>query len=276
MRIAVLGWAGAGKTTVAAALARALAAAHGQVLAVDAARRPRLAQALGLERNPSETPGIGLRGGSGDSGGAGGRYGMRPRERGDWAGAFTPPGVPGLELFVLHAAHAVDTNDAGDATGRAGSAAAAAPCDCTVDLAARWQALATHRREGGPRHQVFDLDAGIAPARHSDDPLAGAADLWIVVLEPYYRALEAAARLHALAVERQQPCQVVANKLRDAGDGEAISAYCARRGLPLLARWPAGDERATAELAAELVATQLFVDPLAATAPAAASPTLRA
>lgn len=242
MRIAVLGWAGAGKTTVAAALARALASAHGSVLAVDAATRPRLARALGLERDAAATPGLGLRGDAPESAAAG-RYGLRSRERRDWVGAFTPPPVPGLDLFVLHASHADESGPA-----------EAAPCACAADLAARWQSLAVQTRDAGPRHQVFDLDAGIGPAQRRDDPLVGAADLWLVVLEPYYRALEAAARLHALAQERARGCHLLANKVRDADDAAAITAFCARRNLPLLATWGLGDDASTLNFANRLAA----------------------
>ena len=83
---------------------------------------------------------------------------------------------------------------------------------------------------------VADMEAGLenfsrGTPRHTDTVIS--------VIEPYYRSLETGARVVELARELGVPrVHVVANKIRDEGDREAVAAFCQARGLELFASVP--------------------------------------
>jgi len=86
---------------------------------------------------------------------------------------------------------------------------------------------------------VADMEAGLenfsrGTPRHTDTVIS--------VIEPYYRSLETGARVVELARELGVPrVLVVANKIRDEGDREAVAAFCRTRGLDLFASVPHDD-----------------------------------
>lgn len=83
---------------------------------------------------------------------------------------------------------------------------------------------------------VLDMEASI---EHMSRGTARNVDVLLVVLEPYYRSLETAGRMHALARELDIPhVYAVANKLRTANDDDAVSVYCDSRELHIAARIP--------------------------------------
>lgn len=66
-----------------------------------------------------------------------------------------------------------------------------------------------------------------------------AADVLLIVTEPYYRSLETAARIGDLARELGIPhVFVVANKVRSDQEERLVREFCAARGLPVLAVLP--------------------------------------
>lgn len=83
---------------------------------------------------------------------------------------------------------------------------------------------------------VADMEAGLenfsrGTPRHTDTVIS--------VVEPYYRSLETGARVVELARELGVPrVHVVANKIRDESDREAVAAFCQARGLELFASVP--------------------------------------
>ncbi|MEO6525310.1 MAG: hypothetical protein ABIP93_01665 [Gemmatimonadaceae bacterium] len=61
----------------------------------------------------------------------------------------------------------------------------------------------------------------------------------IAVLEPYYRSMETARNVAALAMELGIPdVVVVANKVRDADDRRAIADFCGAHGMRLVGEVP--------------------------------------
>lgn len=222
MHIALMGHASVGKTTLAALLARSMAGTGVDVLAVDSAYTPRLGAMLGL-RALGTVAAAAQHAAAGatvaTAANSGGRYGMRPVSRAaDLFGAFEQSGQGQLRVLELHRPHEGDSP---------------AGCACDADAAERLRAglAAAHQA-----HLVIDLDRGQAAAQRGD---AEQADVWLVVLEPYYRSLDAAARLVDLARERGvERCLAVANKLRDADDRAAIEAYCTRHGIAIAAHVP--------------------------------------
>jgi CO dehydrogenase maturation factor len=211
VRIALAGKGGAGKTTIAATLARMLARQGFDVVAVDADSNPNLAMALGADA-------------------------------GELLDAL-PAGIvsrrldgPGLTVAVdeVLAAHGILAPDGVRLTHMGMPAHADEGCLCAAhatvsalleDLGDRSRGVTIVDMEASPEH----LSRGTA--RH--------VDLLLLVAEPYYRALETARRLADLAAELPiSRVGVVGNKLRGPADAEALEAFCARHSLDLIATVP--------------------------------------
>jgi CO dehydrogenase maturation factor len=71
---------------------------------------------------------------------------------------------------------------------------------------------------------------------------------FVAVVEPYYRSMETAQRVVALATELGVPdVLVLANKVRDDADRHAISDFCAAHGMRLVGAIPFDPALADAE-----------------------------
>lgn len=224
MRIALAGKGGAGKTTIAATLARVEARRAGRVLAVDGDSNPNLAAALGIQA------------------GSAGASGFLPaslvsrRLRGpaltvpveEVVDRHAIPGPDGVRLLLMGMpAHA----DEGCLC-----AAHATVSALLGELAHRADAVTVVDMEASPEH----LSRGTT--RH--------VDVLLLVAEPYYRSLETIRRLAALAAELPIPrVAVVANKVRSAAEAEAMMEFCQRHQLELVAEVPWNDEVVEADRA---------------------------
>ena len=101
-------------------------------------------------------------------------------------------------------------------------------------------------REDG---QLVIVDMEASP-EHLARSTAEAADLLLVVAEPWFRSLETARRAVELGAGLGiAQVAVVANKVRDAGDREAVEAFCGRHGMEVLATVPYDDTLGDAERA---------------------------
>jgi CO dehydrogenase maturation factor len=70
----------------------------------------------------------------------------------------------------------------------------------------------------------------------------------LIVAEPYYRSLEAAARTFLLANELEIPhIYVAANKVKDNSDREAIEQFCEKHQMPIIGVIPHEDAFIEAE-----------------------------
>ena len=96
---------------------------------------------------------------------------------------------------------------------------------------------------------VVDMEAGL---EHLKRGTARQVDAMLIAMEPYYRSLETAARIHTLAAELGiKRIYAVANKVRTSGDQEAISEFCQRNSLQLIASIPYDEEVVEADRAAK-------------------------
>lgn len=78
---------------------------------------------------------------------------------------------------------------------------------------------------------VLDMEASI---EHLSRGTPGEVDRLLVVVEPYYRALETAGRIAPLARELGIPSVLaIANKIRDEEDARLIRDYCRAHGIEL-------------------------------------------
>jgi len=83
---------------------------------------------------------------------------------------------------------------------------------------------------------VADMEAGL---EHLSRGTPRHTDLVLSVVEPYYRSLETGARVVELARELGVArVHVVANKVRDEADREAVDRFCRARGVDLYAVVP--------------------------------------
>jgi CO dehydrogenase maturation factor len=224
MRVALAGKGGAGKTTIAATLARVEARRGGRVLAVDGDSNPNLAAALGIQAARA------------------GASGFLPaslvsrRLRGpaltvpveEVVDRHAIPGPDGVRLLLMGMpAHA----DEGCLC-----AAHATVSALLGDLAHRADAVTVVDMEASPEH----LSRGTT--RH--------VDVLLLVAEPYYRSLETIRRLAALAAELPIPrVAVVANKVRSAAEAKAVMEFCQRHQLEPVAEVAWSDEVVEADRA---------------------------
>ena len=213
LRIAVAGKGGAGKTTLSATLSRVLARQGYRVLVVDGDSNPNVAVALGASRedaaalSPLPTSLVSRR--------FGGPGLVDPvTDVMDRFGLVVPDGVTvALMAMPEHA-------DEG----------------CLCSAHATVSALLADAANEDRTITVVDLEAS---PEHLSRGTTRHVDALLLVVEPYFRSFETARRMAELAAELPIPLVgVVANKLRRAGDPEAITEFCERHQLQLIALLP--------------------------------------
>jgi CO dehydrogenase maturation factor len=214
MRLAVAGKGGAGKTTLAATLALLAARGGRRVVAVDADANPNLAAALGLPlatAPPTPVPPSLVsrrRGGTGL---------LEPVD--EVLDRYGTAGPDGIRLLAMGApAHA----DEG--------------CLCAAHAV-----VSSVLEDLGDPERLVVVDMEASP-EHLSRGTVRHVDAVLLVAEPYYRSLETVRRMSALVAELPVPTvAVVANKIRSAGDAEAVAEFCVRHALVLAGSVPWSD-----------------------------------
>jgi CO dehydrogenase maturation factor len=215
MKIATVGKGGSGKTTLAGTLARLLASDAGPLLAIDGDPNPNLALTLGLtpeqaDRVVSIPPGVMEIRDMAD----GQRRLVMTLSPDELLARYAVPAPGGISLIVM---------------GKPPDGSAGSGCMCASHRAVR--GLIEQMSAFGD-HTVTDMEAGL---EHLKRGTARHVDVMLIAAEPYYRSLEAAARTFSLARELRIPhVFVVANKVKDASDREAIRAFCELHGMPVI------------------------------------------
>ena len=102
-------------------------------------------------------------------------------------------------------------------------------------------------RTAEKRDVVVDMEAGV---EHLSRGTVRHVERLLVVIEPYFRSLETGKRTVALGEELGIPrVEVVANKVRDEADREALREFCEAAGLDVVAEVPYDDGLRDAERA---------------------------
>ena len=232
MKIAMVGKGGSGKTTIAGTLARVLARRHHRVLAIDGDPNPNLALTLGMARADADRirsiPSSLVESVTSPSGQASLRLTM---QRDLVLGEYAADAPDGVRLIVM---------------GKPADGSAGSGCMCSSHRAVRGLIA---EMSGSGQHTVTDMEAGL---EHLKRGTARNVEAMLIVAEPYYRSLEAASRTFSLANELKIPhVYAIANKVKDAGDQEAIEAYCAQHGIPIIGVVPYEEQFVAAEKAAQ-------------------------
>ena len=227
MRIAVSGNGGTGKTTIAGTLSRLLGQRGSDVLALDADSNPNLAIALGL---PQETSRL--------------IHGV-PATLAEWhqdemGEAYVKLTLP---LKEVEREYGVSAPDQVTLLVMGTVDHAGVGCRCSAHAAAR--GIMAYLLQSNDSVVIADMEAGL---EHLGRGTVEHADALLVVVEPYYRALEAGRRIQQLAVELGVPrIYVVANKIRTEAEEEAVRTFCSRHQLQLLGTLPFDEQVRLAE-----------------------------
>lgn len=223
MRIALAGKGGAGKTTIAATLARLLTA-RASVVAVDADSNPNLSAALGLA--PAAVTGEAVL-----------PAGLVSRR-------IEGPALTSPVESVLDS-HAMSTSDGVRVVLMGAPAHAGEGCLCSAH--ATVSALLADLGDRPETVTIIDMEAS---PEHLSRGTARHVDTLLLVTEPYYRSLETVRRLADLARGLPIPrVAVVANKVRSSSDRDAIEEFCERHGLELMAAVPRSEAVVDADTA---------------------------
>lgn len=222
MKIAVIGKGGSGKTTISATLSRLLARRGLSVVAIDGDPNPNLAVALGVSAQQADRlqplPTDLLKHVSDDEGALTLTITRTKNQLETECGAQAPDGVTLLLGGQV------------DAAGRG--------CLCSKHATVRglMGEIVLEERDV----IVLDMEASI---EHLSRGTIAHAERLLIVVEPYYRALETAGRIARLAPQLGIPdVMAIGNKVRGGEDEAAIRAYCAQHDLPIGAMVPYDDQ----------------------------------
>ncbi len=223
MRVALAGKGGAGKTSISATLARSIARTGVQVVAIDADSNPNLALALGIQREAALSAGY------------------LPHQ-------LVSRKLTGLSMVesvdTVLAQHALPGPDGISVVLMGAPAHASAGCLCSAH--ATVSALLGDLGERPEIVTVVDMEAS---PEHLSRGTVQHADVLLLVVESYFRALESGRRLAVLAAELPIPrVAVVANKVRSSEDSAVIREFCERHDMELIAEVPWSDSVTSADV----------------------------
>ncbi|RUM81404.1 MAG: cobyrinic acid a,c-diamide synthase [Candidatus Thioglobus sp.] len=228
MKIATVGKGGSGKTTIAGTLARLLAGDGHKVLAIDGDPNPNLALTLGMARDDADNisyipPSI---------------MEMKKDADGNLKLSMT---CTEEDLIKNYSASAPDNIDL-IVMGKPADGSAGSGCMCASHRAVR--GVITEMSAYG-EFTVTDMEAGL---EHLKRGTAANVDTMLVVVEPYYRSLEAGARTASLSAELEIPnIFVVANKVKTEADRVAIDQFCEQHELSIIGYVPLEEQFIEAE-----------------------------
>ncbi len=225
LRVAIAGKGGAGKTTLSATLARLAARAGREVLVIDADSNPNVAVAMGIAPEvAADIPPL--------PAGLVSRKLTGAALREPVTDVIAQHGLRGPDdVAVLHMAMPAHADEG---------------CLCSAHATVSALLADMGSRDDG-RFTIIDLEAS---PEHFSRGTTRHVDTLLLVLEPYYRSLETARRMAALAQELPiTHIGAVANKIRSEGDAQAIAEFCERHDLSLDAVLPWSDRVLDADAA---------------------------
>jgi CO dehydrogenase maturation factor len=224
MKLAIAGKGGSGKTSISGTMARLLARSGNRVLAIDGDSNPNLAVTLGIPAERMNTlPTL-----SND---------LIRRVNGgvelavpldDICSDHAVTGPDGVRLLIMALPQHADTG-----------------CLCSMHATVR----SVIQAAANSPDEVCLLDTEASP-EHLSRGTTRYADAMLCVVEPYYKSLETGRRMAALGQDLGLPrIALVANKIRDEREREAVITFAERHGLEIAGVVPFDDALPEAERA---------------------------
>jgi CO dehydrogenase maturation factor len=216
MKLAIAGKGGSGKTSISGTMARLLARSGNRVLAIDGDSNPNLAVTLGIPAERMNTlPTL-----SND---------LIRRVNGgvelavpldDICSDHAVTGPDGVRLLIMALPQHADTG-----------------CLCSMHATVR----SVIQAAANSPDEVCLLDTEASP-EHLSRGTTRYADAMLCVVEPYYKSLETGRRMAALGQDLGLPrIALIANKIRDEREREAVTTFAERNGLEIAGFVPFDD-----------------------------------
>lgn len=224
MKVAIAGKGGSGKTSIAGTMARLYGRDGKQVLAIDGDTNPNLALTLGVAaERVNDVPTLP-------------RDLLKRTEEGP---------VLTRTLDEVRESHSLAGPDGVTLLVMAHPAPEEAGTGCLCGMHATVRTLIDAAPDADTDVTVLDTEAS---PEHLTRGTARYADTLVAVVEPYFKSLETGRRMLALARDLGlDRVGVVANKVRDDADLEAVREFCRKHDLPLLGSVPFDDVFVSAE-----------------------------
>lgn len=217
MKIAVCGKGGVGKTTISGLLCRTLGMRGIPVLAIDGDPNPNLALTLGVDPKAAMPKALTSK--------------LLEVYEKDDGKKYAKLNVPLAEVMDTYG---IKTNDNVTLLAVGQPEHAATGCMCGIHTTVR-EIIHTALEES-ELVTLLDLEASLEQMKRGTSKYV---DVLLCVVEPYYRSMEAVARFQRLGKELEiKNIVAVANKVKNAGDKEAIRQFCSQTDLPVIAVIP--------------------------------------
>ena len=227
MKIAIAGKGGVGKTTISGTICRVLAQEGEKVLAIDGDPNPNLSVVLGIDKDSPPHRSLST------------DIIERVEEGESWSFRVKMPFEEILDTFGQDAPDDVTLLIVGKPE-KAGTG-----CMCGSHTVVR-ELIHSALTSEYNASMIVDTEASL---EHMKRGTSKHVDRMYMVVEPYYRSLEAAGRFADMARELGiKEVAAIANKVRNAEEEEAINEYCSNIKLPIAALVPYDENIAQADL----------------------------
>ena len=227
MKIAIAGKGGVGKTTISGTICRLMAQEGSKVLAIDGDPNPNLSVVLGIDKNKPPQRSLST------------DIIERVEEGEGWRFQVKMPFEQILETYGQEAPDHITLLIVGKPE-QAGTG-----CMCGSHTVVRELIHSALTSEYNAA-MVVDTEASL---EHMKRGTSKHVDKMYMVLEPYYRSLEAAGRFAELAKQLGiNDIAAIANKVSTEEEANAITAYCESIGLPIALMVPYDENIKAADL----------------------------
>lgn len=227
MRLALSGKGGTGKTTLASLLIQTIGRRGHHVLALDADSNPNLAVTLGLPRDQAQT------------------LLSVPTTLGDWREDENGKAYVHLTLTIEELIEEYGISPVDNTTLLVMGTVDHAGIGCRCSAHASARGIMGELIQSDAPVVVADMEAGL---EHLGRGTLEHADALLIIIEPYYRALEAGRHVQQLASDLGVPrIYAVANKIRSSEQEKAVRQFCAQTNLEVIGIVPYDDDLFLAE-----------------------------
>ena len=227
MKIAIAGKGGVGKTTISGTICRVLAQSGERVLAIDGDPNPNLSVVLGIDKNKPPHRSLST------------DIIERVEDGKSWTFRVKMPFEEILSTFGQEAPDNVTLLIVGKPE-QAGTGCMCGPHTVVRELI---HSALTSENEAT---MVVDTEASL---EHMKRGTSRYVDRMYMVVEPYYRSLEAAGRFAEMARQLAiKEVYAIANKVRNEEEADAIKEYCAKINLPIAVFVPYDENITAADL----------------------------